>query len=189
VASLGLGTSEVTLLELTAAYATLANGGKYYRPTFVRRIEDREGNVLYEADSEPAREAISSRTAYTVVDMLRGAVEYGTAVRLRSAPFKLGPFDLAAKTGTTQGGADGWFVLMHPDLVTGAWVGFNDRRVTFRSRFWGQGAHNALLLAGTFFRKAVDDPDVLISRDPFPGAAEYGIGTSAYAGPAPFRSK
>ena len=176
VASLGLGTSDVTLLELTAAYTTLASGGKYYRPTFVTRIEDLDGNLLYEAEPGPEREVLSSRTAYTVLDMLRGAVEFGTAVRLRGPQFRLGAFDLAAKTGTTQGNADGWFVLMHPDLVTGTWVGFNDRRVTFRSRYWGQGAHNALFVAGTFFRSAVDDPEVVISKNGFPGGNEYGIG-------------
>ncbi len=176
VASLGLGTSDVTLLEMAAAYSTLANGGRYFEPTFVTRIEDVDGNVLFNAEPGPAREVLSSRTAYTVVDMLREAVEQGTAVRLRGPQFRLGAFDLAAKTGTTQDGADGWFMLMHPDLVTGSWVGFNDRRITFRSRFWGQGAHNALFLVGSFFRKAVDDPDVLISRDAFPGSDAYGLG-------------
>lgn len=188
VASLGLGTSEVTLLELTSAYVTLAAGGKYYRPTFVTRIEDRDGNVLYEAEPGPAREVLPSRTAYTVVDMLRDAVRYGTAVRLRGQQFRLGAYDLAAKTGTTQGNADGWFMLMHPDLVTGVWVGFNDRRVTFRSRFWGQGAHNALFVAGAFFRKAVDDPNVIISRNGFPGADQLGIGPKPEQPAVPVRS-
>jgi penicillin-binding protein 1A len=62
--------------------------------------------------------------------------------------------DLAGKTGTTQDGADGWFLLMHPDLVAGAWVGFDDPRVTFRSSYWGQGGHNALRVVGDFARTA-----------------------------------
>lgn len=173
VPALGLGVSDVSLLEMTAAYGTLANGGLYYEPTVVTRIEDRFGNVLYEAQPSP-QEALSEATAYTVVDMMRGAVEYGTAVRMRGQ-FGLGNYDLAAKTGTTQNNADGWFMLMHPDLVTGAWVGFNDRRIAFRSSWWGQGAHNALFLVGDFMRRAVDSPDVNISNSRFPSPAEFGL--------------
>lgn len=186
VASLGLGTSDVTLLEMTAAYSTLASGGNYNEPHFVQRIENRDGDVLYEAPAS-ATEVLSRQTAYTVVEMLRGTVEYGTAVRLRGQ-FGLGAYDLAAKTGTTQNNADGWFVLMHPELVTGAWVGFNDRRLSFRSRYWGQGAHNALFLVGTFFRSAVDASETLISNVEFPGADEYGLGAKpAPSNPVPVR--
>src|SRR5690606_21491365 len=78
-------------------------------------------------------------------------------------------------TGTTQNSADGWFVMMHPDLVTGAWVGFNDRRITFRTNFWGQGAHNALFLVGSYFRKLVDSSEVEISRESFPRPEEFGL--------------
>ncbi len=173
VPALGLGVSDVTLLEMTAAYSTLANGGLYHEPTVVTRIEDRFGNVLYEAQPSP-QEALSESTAYTVVDMLRGAVQYGTAVRIRGQ-FGLGGYDLAAKTGTTQNNADGWFLLMHPELVTGAWVGFNDRRIAFRSSWWGQGAHNALFLVGDFMKRAVDSPEVNISNARFPSPAEFGL--------------
>ncbi len=174
VMSLALGVSDVTLLELTSAYSTLANGGLYHEPTVVTRIEDRFGNVLYEAEPVP-EEALSEETAYTVVDMLRGGVEYGTGIRIRTQ-FGLGEYDLASKTGTTQNNADGWFMLMHPDLVTGAWVGFNDRRIAFRSNWWGQGAHTALLLVGDYFRRATRLPETPISRDKrFPDPAEYGV--------------
>lgn len=172
VPSLGLGTSEVTLLELTSAYCTLANGGLYYEPRVITRIEDRFGNVLYEGQAIPEREALSPQTAYTVVDMLRGAVEYGTAASLR-ARFGLHDYDLAAKTGTTQDGADGWFMLMHPQLVTGAWVGFNDRRVTFRSDQWGQGGRTALLPVGDFFRNIVDLENPPVTTERFPSGIEY----------------
>ncbi len=64
---------------------------------------------------------------------------------------------MAGKTGTTQNNADGWFILMHPNLVAGAWVGFNDNRVTMRSNYWGQGGHNAILLVGDFFKTALDE--------------------------------
>ncbi len=166
VPSLALGTSNVTLLELVSAYATLASGGLYYEPTVVTRIEDASGNVLYEARPVP-REAISEETAYTVVDMLRDVIRYGTGTRIRWQ-FGLTRYDLAGKTGTTQNSADGWFILMHPELVTGAWVGFNDPRVTFRTHWWGQGAHNALFIVGDFWRRMEQAPDIEISNATFP---------------------
>ncbi len=182
VPALGLGTSDVTLLELTSAYGTLANGGLHYDPVFVSRIEDRYGNVLYEHTPTP-EEAISEETAYTVVDMMRGVINRtgGTGVRIRHQ-YGLGNYDLAGKTGTTQESADGWFMLMHPDLVTGSWVGFNDRRVTFRTNYWGQGAHNALFVVGDYFRKLVDSDEVDISDEAFPRPEEFG---ATYALPSP----
>ena len=154
VPSIALGTSNVTLLEMVNAYGTLANGGLRYEPQVITRVEDRFGNVLWEPRSTP-REALSERTAYTVVDMMRGVVDFGTAQRIRTQ-FGLGDYDLAAKTGTTQDGADGWFIMMHPDLVTGAWVGFNDQRITFRTNTWGQGGRNALFLVGDYTRRIAD---------------------------------
>lgn len=172
VPALSLGTSDVTLLELTSAYCTLANGGLYYPPTFVTRVEDRYGNVLYEATPTP-KEALSETTAYTMVDMMRQVILTGTGQRIRWQ-WGLGGYDLAGKTGTTQNSADGWFMLMHPDLVTGAWVGFNDRRITFRTNWWGQGAHNALYLVGDFFKSATDSAGIGISRDArFPTPADF----------------
>ena len=152
VLSIGLGTSEVTLLELVSVYNTLANYGTYREPVFVTRIEDQNGRVLYTAQPE-SRKAVSMQTAYTVLDILRGVVDHGTGSAIR---WKYGlEGDLAGKTGTTQHNADGWFVLMHPRLITGAWVGFNDRRIAFRSSYWGQGAHNALNVVGDFYKRLV----------------------------------
>lgn len=192
VPALGLGTSDVTLLELTAAYSTLANGGLYYEPTIVTRVEDRRGNVLYEANPAP-EEALSQETAYTVVDMLRGAVNFtgGTAVRIRHS-YGLGDYDLAAKTGTTQNAADGWFVLMHPELVTGAWVGWNDRRIHFRDTWWGQGAHNALFLVGDYFRSISRSNEVDISRSerfPTPVIQHDVFGSEPMEHPVPRRDR
>ena len=151
VPSIALGTSEVTLLELVAGYGTLAAGGLRHVPLVVTRIEDREGNVI--GSFEPTGErAVASSTAYTVLDMLRGVVNEGTGAGVRSR-YGLGG-DLAGKTGTTQANADGWFVLMHPRLVVGAWVGFNDRRIAFRSSHWGQGGVGALSLVGRFVQRA-----------------------------------
>ncbi len=172
VPSLALGTSEVSLLEMTSAYSTLASGGLYHEPTAVTRIEDRYGNVLYEATPSP-REALSERTAYTMVDMMRGVIDYGTGVRIRTQ-FQMGDYDLAGKTGTTQQAADTWFMLMHPQLITGSWVGFNDRRLHFRSTYWGQGSHTALLLVGEYFRRAAEDDNIEISPDAaFPMPAQF----------------
>jgi penicillin-binding protein 1A len=172
VMALALGTSDVTLLEMTSGYATLASGGLYHEPVAVTRIEDRFGNVLYEADPVP-QEALSEETAYTVVDMLRGGVDHGTGIRIRTQ-YGLGEYDLGSKTGTTQNAADTWFMLIHPDLVTGSWVGFNDRRITFRTTYWGQGAHTALFLVGDFFKRATELPDTPITHNRFPDPQEYG---------------
>ena len=172
VPSIALGTSDVTLLDMSAAYSTLANGGLHNEPTAVTRIEDRYGNVLYEAQPTP-REALSERTAYTVVDMMRGVIDYGTGIRIRTQ-FKMGDYDLAGKTGTTQNAADTWFMLMHPELVTGSWVGFNDRRLTFRTNWWGQGAHSALFLVGDFYQNLAESDSVGLAQRSFPMVEDYG---------------
>jgi penicillin-binding protein 1A len=174
VPSIALGTSNVTLLEMATAYSTLANGGLYNEPVSITRVEDRYGNVIWKASSGPS-EALSERTAYTVVDMMRGVIDYGTGQRIRTQ-FELGDYDLAGKTGTTQQSADTWFMLMHPELVSGAWMGFDDQRVTFRTSWWGQGAHSALFLVGDFYRRiAKSDSMSLLSKDAtFPMVENYG---------------
>src|SRR6185437_5248337 len=91
-------------------------------------------------------------TDHKLLDMMRGVVQQGTGSWLRSR--FVHDADLAGKTGTTQRNTDGWFVAMHPQLVVGAWVGFNDQHVTMRSSYWGQGGHNALLLVGDFLARA-----------------------------------
>jgi penicillin-binding protein 1A len=149
VPSLALGTSPVTLLEMVNAYATIASVGEYRKPLLLRRIVDRHVGVLAEFNPETQR-AFSRESARDLIDMMRGVVSRGTGTLVRS---KFGiSADVAGKTGTTQNNTDGWFILMHPQLVAGAWVGFNDQRVTMRSDYWGQGGHNAILLVGDFFR-------------------------------------
>ncbi|WP_420475476.1 penicillin-binding protein 1A [Noviherbaspirillum sp. ST9] len=149
VPSLSLGTSPVTLLEMVSAYATIAKVGEYRKPVFISKITDRDGKVLAEFTAEPQR-AMSEETAIELIDMMRGVVRRGTGTEVRNR-FNIAA-DIAGKTGTTQNNTDGWFILMHPRLVAGAWVGFNDSRVTMRSDYWGQGGHNAILLVGDFFR-------------------------------------
>jgi len=158
VPSLALGTSPVTLLEMVNAYASIARSGLHHEPVFVRRITDRNGRVLASFGGA-SRQAMSPDSAVELIDMMRGVVVRGTGTMVRSR-FGI-TADVAGKTGTTQNNTDGWFVLMHPQLVAGAWVGFNDARVTMRSSYWGQGGHNAVLLVGDFFqdtlkRRAID---------------------------------
>ncbi|AXE92439.1 penicillin-binding protein 1A [Paraburkholderia terricola] len=152
VPSLALGTSPVTLKEMVSAYGTIANLGGYVEPVMVTRIEDRNGEVLAEFAPAPPRQELSGDAARTLVDVMRDVVSRGTGSSIRSRFGVRG--DVAGKTGTTQGNADGWFILIHPQLVAGAWVGFNDSRVTLRSDYWGQGAHSALPIVGDFFQRA-----------------------------------
>jgi penicillin-binding protein 1A len=164
--------ADVTLLEMVSAYATLANGGTYYPPRVITRIEDRQGNLL--ADFAPqGREALSASTAYTVVDMMRDVVDGGTGtahpLEVRAPRARL----LAGKTGTTQESADGWFVLMHPDLVVGAWTGFNDRRLTVPHLVVGAGRAQRAPRRGRFL--AARSP----GRTTPPSASTRGAGSSS----------
>jgi penicillin-binding protein 1A len=152
VPSLALGTSPVTLKEMVSSYSTIANSGNYIEPILVTRIEDRNGKVLEAVQAKAPEQAMSVATAQTLVDVMRGVIDRGTGAGIRS---RYGiQADVAGKTGTTQDNTDGWFILMHPQLVAGAWVGFNDNRVTL-SDYWGQGAHSALPIVGDFFQQSL----------------------------------
>ena len=153
VPSLALGTSPVSLKEMVTAYGTIADGGEYREPTMVTEITNSEGDVL--ATFSPARpeRALSVDDDYTLLDTMRGVINRGTGNAIRTR-FGIRA-DVAGKTGTTQDNADGWFILMQPQLVAGAWVGFNDSRVTLRSDYWGQGAHSALPIVGDVFSRAL----------------------------------
>jgi penicillin-binding protein 1A len=152
VPSLALGTSPVTLREMVAAYGAIANGGHRVEPMIVSRIEDRDGRVLQEF--QPVREAVEAlprREALELVNVMRGVVDEGTGAAIRH---RYGiTADVAGKTGTTQENSDGWFIMMHPQLVAGARVGFNDNKVTMGS--WGQGARSALPMVGEVFQQAL----------------------------------
>lgn len=153
VPSMALGTSPVTLLEMASVYATIADEGRYRQPYVVDRITDKDGNVVAEFGPQAPKQVLTTEVDNDLIDMTRGVVRQGTGTLVRSRFVPEG--DLAGKTGTTQNNMDGWFMLMTPKLVTGAWVGFNDQRVTMRSSYWGQGGHSALLLVGDFMRRAV----------------------------------
>jgi len=171
VPSLALGTSPVTLKEMVTAYGTLANDGRYIEPIIVTRVEDRNGKVLEEFQAKSPETVMEATVAQTLLDVMRGVIDQGTGAAIRSR-YGLRA-DLAGKTGTTQGNTDGWFVMMHPQLVAGAWVGFNDNRVTMGDS-WGQGARSALPIVGEFFQQAIKakvvDPEMRFAA-PQGGAA------------------
>jgi penicillin-binding protein 1A len=194
VLSLALGTSPVTLREMVASYGTLANGGTYIEPTVILQVEDRDGKVL-EAFAPPVPEpALGQPASDRLLDALRGAIDRGTGASIRGR-FGI-QADVAGKTGTTQDNTDGWFILMHPHLVAGAWVGFNDSRLTM-SDGYGQGARSALPMVGDFFaaalRAKVLDSQVRFSApqesfapvEPPPPAVDPGAFSAANGGSAP----
>ncbi len=152
VPSLALGTSPVTLKEMVSAYSTIANDGEYIEPRMVTRIEDSKGDVLAEFDPARPERALPVAADRTLLDVMRDVVNRGTGSSIRTR-FGIRA-DVAGKTGTTQDNADGWFILMSPQLVGGAWVGFDDGRVTLNSDYWGQGARSALPIVGDFFQRA-----------------------------------
>ena len=152
VPSLALGTSPVTLLEMVAAYGSIANGGNYKLPVLVAQVEDPEGQVLEAfAPITESVPAMPRAQTLTLVNVMRGVIDQGTGSAIRQ---RYGiTADVAGKTGTTQDNTDGWFIMMHPQLVAGARVGFNDNSVTMGS--WGQGARSALPMVGEVFQQAL----------------------------------
>jgi penicillin-binding protein 1A len=153
VPSLALGTSPVTLKEMVSAYCTIANRGAYVEPRMVTRIEDRNGKVLAEFPAARPEQALPAAAALKLVDVLRDVVNRGTGSDIRTR-FGIHA-DVAGKTGTTQDNTDSWFILIHPQLVAGAWAGFDDARVTLRNDYWGEGAHAALPMVGAFYDMAL----------------------------------
>lgn len=153
VPSLALGTSPVTLREMVSAYCTIANHGAYVEPRMVTRIEDRNGNVLADFPAARPEQALPAAAALKLVDVMRDVVNRGTGSDIRTR-FGIRA-DVAGKTGTTQDGTDSWFILIHPQLVAGAWVGFDDAHVTLRNDYWSEGAHSALPVVGAFYDMAL----------------------------------
>ncbi len=166
VPSICLGTPDINVFEMVAANSTFANKGTYIQPTFITRIEDKNGKVL-EDFIPKSDEVLSEEKAYTVIQLMKGVVISGTGSRLRGPKYKL-TNDIAGKTGTTQYNADGWFIGLTPDLVGGVWTGGEDRSVHFNSTADGQGASMALPIWGKFFRKVYDDTKLKVSKNPFP---------------------
>lgn len=182
VPSLCLGVADLTLMEMTAAFSSFANQGVYIEPIVFTRIEDKNGNAIYDAVPR-TEEALDERTAYIMLDLLKHVVDgaynkgtgktVGTAMRLRTtwgnrARYAGIKYPTAGKTGTTQNNSDGWFIGITPDLVTGVWTGAEDRSVRFSVTDLGQGANMALPIYGYFMNKVYADPTISVSTGDFP---------------------
>ena len=175
VASLGLGVCDMSVLDMTSAHCVLSNLGYYNEPTAIIRIEDKNGKVLYEAQPK-VRQIIQDEAAYEVIKMMKGVTGVkrpsdgkrgGTAARLRTGkPYAFSGI-MAGKTGTTQNNSDGWFMGHTPDLVTGIWVGAEDRGVHFSTTTLGQGANTALPIWGYYMDRVYKDNLIKISHGDF----------------------
>ena len=160
VPALALGSSESNVYELVSAFSTFANQGVHTDPIFVTRIEDRQGNLIASFIPQ-SQDAVSERTAYTMLTMLQDVVNSGTAGRLRWQ-FGLTDMEIGGKTGTSNKNRDAWFMCVTPKLVTGAWVGGEDQSVHFIRG--GEGSVMALPIVGEYMKKIYDDGRFGISR-------------------------
>lgn len=180
VPSIALGTPDFNVYEMVGAYGTFANQGVYVKPVMVTRIEDKNGTVLYEYVPE-TKDVLSKEVAYAMLDLMKGVTEGGSGTRLRhnfnknttvykeiitGYPYEL-TNPIAGKTGTTQNQSDGWFMGMVPNLVTGVWVGGEERATHFKSITYGQGASMALPIWGLFMKKNYNNEELGISKEDF----------------------
>ncbi len=165
VPSICLGSCDLKLIEMVGAMSTFANKGVFIKPMFITRIEDKNGNVVQRFSPEES-EAMSELAAYKTIALMKGVVQSGTGVRLRSLYQLSNP--IAGKTGTTQKNSDGYFMGITPDLTTGVWVGAEDRSVHFRSTRLGQGSHTALPIWAMYMKKVYADKSLNVSQGDFP---------------------
>lgn len=163
--SICLGTPDVSLYEMVGAYSTYANKGVWTEPIYITRIEDKNGNVLFEKVPRKV-DALSEQTAYLMIYMMKGVIDKGTGLRLRGPRYRF-TNPIAGKTGTTQENSDGWFIGITPDLVSGTWTGAEDRMVHFRSTNLGEGANTALPIWALYMKKVYADPRLKISMGDF----------------------
>ena len=189
--SIALGAVEITVQDMVAAYSTFANQGVYIKPQFIDRIEDKNGVVLYEPIPE-SHDVLNKDIAYAVVKLLEGVTEGGSGSRLRTQGGGYGyervtgyPYaftnPIAGKTGTSQNQSDGWFIGMVPNLVSGVWVGCEDRSARFKSITYGQGATAALPIWGYFMEKCYADKDLQVSKDEFERPKNLSIKVDCWA--------
>ena len=175
VPALCLGIMDLSLFELVGAQCIFANKGIFNRPTSILRIEDRNGNVIYDNDANfYTKQVMNENVAFEVLQMMKKVITQGTGGSLRGGQSwgnVLHP--TAGKTGTTQSNSDGWFVGLTPKLVTGVWVGAEDRGVRFRSMQWGQGARLALPIYGYYMQKVYKDPKIGLPTTDFEQPASY----------------
>lgn len=160
--SLCLGPCDITVMEMVSAYTAFANHGIRCAPMFVSRIEDNEGNVI--ARFEPQlSEVISEESAYKMLVLLQGVIDGGTGGRIRHRYHITA--QMGGKTGTTNRNSDAWFMAVTPSLVSGCWVGGEDRDIHFDSMAWGQGATMALPIYAYFIKKVYRDGMLPYSQD------------------------
>lgn len=169
VPAICLGTPDVSVFEMVGAYSTFANKGVWTQPIYLTRIEDKNGNVLQEFVPRKV-EAISEETAYLMLSLMQGVVQFGTGGRLRGQYNLRMP--IAGKTGTTQNQSDGWFMGITPELVSGCWVGCEDRLVHFRTLELGQGARTAMPIWALYMQKIYADKDLKVSQGDFEAPSE-----------------
>ncbi len=177
--SIALGTADVSLYEMVGAYSTFANEGVYIKPTLITRIEDKNGTVLYQNVPE-TKDVISDETAYVTLSLMEGVTQSGSGSRLRGTGRSSKLYDdvvtgypynfknpIAGKTGTSQNNSDGWFMGIVPNLVTGVWVGGEDRATHFANTAYGQGATMALPIWGMYMKSCYANEELNISTDGF----------------------
>jgi penicillin-binding protein 1A len=192
--SIALGAVDITVKDMVAAYSTFANQGIYLKPQVITKIEDKNGNVIYEPKLE-SKDVLSKDIAYAVIKLLEGVTETGSGERLRNTgsggyaykrvtgyPYGF-TNPIAGKTGTTQNQSDGWFMGMVPNLVTGVWVGNEDRSAHFRTIANGQGATMALPIWGLFMKKCYADVNLHISKEKFERPKELNINVDCFSEP------
>lgn len=168
VPALALGTVDVSIMEMVGAFSTFVNKGEHITPIYIDRIEDKFGNVLHQFIPRK-RPAMSEEHAYIMVHMLRGGTEEegGTSQGLPRNIRDEGN-EIGGKTGTTQNASDGWYMGITKDLVSGVWVGGDDRAIHFRSWLNGQGSRTARPIWSKFMTKVYEDPNLDITKGPFP---------------------
>jgi len=189
VPSIALGTADLSVYEMVAAYATFANKGVYTKPVMVTAIVDKNDTVLYQFTPE-TRDVLSEETAYVTVKLMEGVTQSGSGARLRTSGAEKYRADyreiitgypyqftnpIAGKTGTTQNQSDGWFMGMVPNLVTGVWVGAEDRATHFRTITYGQGAAMALPIWALYMKSCYADKDLNVSTEDFVAPADLTI--------------
>ena len=179
--SIALGSFDASVFDMVGAYSVFANQGIWTEPTYLDRIEDKNGNVLYERKAKVVI-AMNPQTAYAMTDMLKGVVQRGTGRRLVYTYKLTNP--IGGKTGTTQNNSDGWFIGITPQLVTGVWTGADDRGIHFISTDQGGGANSALPIFGLYMQKVYNDATLKYSKgdfEPPKGGSTITLNCDAYA--------
>ncbi len=165
--AVALGSSDITIYEMLGAYSTFANYGNYIKPEMIWRIEDANGRVIKEV-KPVLKEVMNELYAYTMIDLMKGVAEYGTASGELGRRGVAKGIEIAAKTGTTQNNSDGWFIGITPNLATGVWVGWEDRATHFWGTGEGQGAKMALPIWAIYMKKVWADKSLgILPEDKF----------------------